>query len=255
MKFIESIQRLSVGNLILISKCVYAFLFLTGFLSWLFLRNTKDDEGKICTSIDRSLIFSPVLSILVFLPGFPFSVLNGGIIWNIVLGGACGIVSILAAISTVYSIRHEFKYECGINSITLLVLGIVHAIAILLLYSVLIINGAGRINATEKLPDGVKEIVITPEGNEVHIMEDGTEIIDITNGYAPTPTPKPTQVPESESEVDYITEEEYIREFLKPEYPTYTDLAYAYMELEDRIYNLEEEIMELEDDLEEYRGY
>ena len=76
-------------------------------------------------------------------------------------------------------------------------------------------------------------------------MEDGTEIIDITNGYAPTPAPKPTQVPESESEVDYITEEDYIREFLKPEYPTYTDLAYAYMELEDRIYNLEEEIMEV----------
>lgn len=85
-----------------------------------------------------------------------------------------------------------------------------------------------------------------------HTTDVETALIEETTAPTQTTAPTPSPVPPSPtSEDDYLTDEEIIEEFIKPEYPTYMDLAYAYIELEDELYRAEEEIDYLETIIEE----
>lgn len=205
-------------------------------------------------------VVAPFSAFIIFYLGIMFTYVTP-FFFSILIGAITIVIVNVNLNSTINQEIEKLNYVPEYKDKLIKILKASQITMLAILYAVTMVNVFGDDN----LPEGVKDIVITPEGNILHINEDGTRIFDITDGYK-----KPVEMsPEEKEDIKKkhaAQQEQKAMEYAKENLPrthtalvykyyslleNYTDLLNDYYDLHRSYKDLEETIIELEDELEQ----
>ena len=260
----EYIKSLTHDQMFYVWATGFAFVMLIRIIVYaifyIYEKRNKANSNKY----GAIFVFAPFSAFIIFYLGIMFTYLTP-LFFSLLIGAITIVIVNVALNSTINRGIEKLNYVPSYRDKLKKILKVSQITMLAILYAVTMVNVFGDDN----LPEGVKDIVITPEGNILHINDDGTRIFDITDGYK-KPIEKSSEEQEDIKKKHAVQQEQKAMEYAKENLPrTYTALVYKYYSLLENYTDLlndyhilsgshndlEETIIELGDELKRERGY
>ena len=260
----EYIKSLTHDQMFGVWAVGFAFAMLIRIIVYAIFYSYEKRNKVNSNKYKEIFVVAPFGAFIIFYLGIMFTYITP-LFFSLLIGAITIVIVNVALNSTINKGIEKLNYMPLYGDKLIKILKASQITMLAILYAVTMVNVFGDNN----LPEGVKDIVITPEGNILHINEDGTRIFDITDGYEKT-----VEISSKEKEdikkKHAAQQEQKAMEYAKENLPrTYTALVYKYYSLLENYTDLlndyhilsnshndlEETIIELEDELKRERGY